>query len=167
MATNEHSYSSSSLQGPSSSSPILQVQLPPGFHFIPHDWQLIMHYLFCRTHELEPPEDINIPEINIYDHLPDDLKRNFYYGFEGDMYFYTRRKFIGERVERLVAGGRGFWKNTGKDDNIKISKDIVGIKKAFAYREENGKHATGWQMQEYRLKNTEADDVVLYKIYKN
>ncbi|KAL3850132.1 hypothetical protein ACJIZ3_012014 [Penstemon smallii] len=151
---------------------------PPGYHFIPTDEELIIHYLKKRVMN-EPIPYSNIREINLYKYNPQELTENFPHYGENEWLFFTprdRKYRNGTRPNR--AAGSGYWKATGADKAVHYMNTVVGTKKSLVFYE--GKppkgDKTNWIMHEYRVdgpnhirKNTNdmrLDDWVLCRIHK-
>ncbi|KAK4492388.1 hypothetical protein RD792_003193 [Penstemon davidsonii] len=151
---------------------------PPGYHFIPTDEELIIHYLKKRVMN-EPIPYSNIREINLYKYNPQELTENFpHYGENEWLFFSPRdRKYRnGNRPNR--AAGSGYWKATGADKAVHHMNAVVGTKKSLVFYQ--GKppkgDKTNWIMHEYRVQgpnhkreNThdmKLDDWVLCRLHK-
>lgn len=72
-----------------------------------------------------------------------------------EWYFFTprNRKYKnGQRPDR--AAGKGYWKATGADKQIKRNGETIGYQKALVFYDEKPKGVkTSWIMHEYRAKN--------------
>ena len=103
---------------------------------------------------------------------------------EKTWYFFTPRekKYLGgKRPNKSVAGELGYWKLTGKDDDVKHEGVCVGKKKTLSFfkgKQPSGQK-TNWKMQEFIIINTtnnnnnnvaqpsmRLDDWVICKIYQ-
>ncbi|XP_010938117.1 NAC domain-containing protein 2 [Elaeis guineensis] len=159
--------------------------LPPGFRFHPTDEELILHYLRNQAASLPCPVSI-IAEVDIYKFDPWELPAKAMFG-DREWYFFSprdRKYPNGMRPNRSAASG--YWKATGTDKPIRLSKgnENIGVKKALVFykgRPPKGVK-TNWIMHEYRLAEPEnsnrykpmrirdssmrLDDWVLCRIYK-
>ncbi|KAM0981146.1 hypothetical protein ACFX2J_014229 [Malus domestica] len=156
--------------------------LPPGYRFVPTDDELILHYLMRKVlNEQLPINRFRI--VNLYDHHPRDLTGDYNLIRESEWYFFTSRRRKYPRGGRPCrAADNGYWKATGKPDDIKDDNgQVIGSKRTLDYYEgKQGKGTkTDWKMHEYKLNketapsnqidgtNMKLDDCVLCKIYKN
>ncbi|KAG0578094.1 hypothetical protein M758_5G198200 [Ceratodon purpureus] len=139
----------------SSSVPLSQIDLPPGFRFHPTDEELVLHYLW-RKAESEMFSIPVITELDLYKHDPWDLPGKAIFG-EGEWYFFSprdRKYPNGARPNRAAASG--YWKATGTDRPVHTSRGTqqkIGVKKALVFykgRAPKGVKTT-WVMHEYRL----------------
>ncbi|XP_072958714.1 NAC transcription factor 29-like [Typha angustifolia] len=162
------------------------ASLPPGFRFHPTDEELVLHYLRNRTASKPCPVSI-IAEVDIYKFDPWDLPEKAVFG-DREWYFFSprdRKYPNGVRPNRAAASG--YWKATGTDKPIQMSKgnhENIGVKKALVFykgRPPKGLK-TNWIMHEYRLAEAQTsnnyrpmkfkdssmrlDDWVLCRIYK-
>ncbi|RZC59638.1 hypothetical protein C5167_006943 [Papaver somniferum] len=127
------------------------IRLPPGFRFHPTDEELVVQYLRRKVFLCPLPASI-IPEIDVSKFDPWDLPGDW----EQERYYFSTREAKyrnGNRTNR--ATGSGYWKATGLDKQILVSKGnvIVGMKKTLVFY--RGKPPSGtrtdWIMHEYRL----------------
>lgn len=139
----------------SSSVPLPQIDLPPGFRFHPTDEELVLHYLW-RKAESEMFSIPVITELDLYKYDPWDLPGKAIFG-EGEWYFFSprdRKYPNGARPNRAAASG--YWKATGTDRPVHTSRGTqqkIGVKKALVFykgRAPKGVKTT-WVMHEYRL----------------
>ncbi|XP_024367538.1 NAC transcription factor 32 isoform X1 [Physcomitrium patens] len=159
-----------------------QLRLPPGFRFHPTDEELVLHYLRRKANSgvFQIPV---IAEVDLYKFDPWDLPNKALFG-EREWYFFSprdRKYPNGARPNRAAASG--YWKATGTDKPIHMSKghSKVGVKKALVfYRGKAPKgEKTNWIMHEYRLaegvststhhprrNSSRLDDWVLCRIYE-
>ncbi|KAI3841834.1 hypothetical protein MKX03_032171 [Papaver bracteatum] len=127
------------------------IRLPPGFRFHPTDEELVVQYLRRKVFLCPLPASI-IPEIDVSKSDPWDLPGDW----EQERYYFSTREAKyrnGNRTNR--ATGSGYWKATGLDKQILVSKGnvIVGMKKTLVFyrgKPPNGTR-TDWIMHEYRL----------------
>ncbi|XP_008793367.1 NAC domain-containing protein 2-like [Phoenix dactylifera] len=159
--------------------------LPPGFRFHPTDEELIVHYLRNQAASVPCPVSI-IAEVDIYKFDPWELPAKAMFG-DREWYFFSprdRKYPNGMRPNRAAASG--YWKATGTDKPIRMSRGNgnIGVKKALVFykgRPPKGLK-TNWIMHEYRLAEAQSsnsykptrirdssmrlDDWVLCRIYK-
>nr|XP_043620379.1 NAC transcription factor 29-like [Erigeron canadensis] len=150
--------------------------LAPGYRFCPTDAELIVCYLKAKIEkDAYPP--CRIHEVNIYNHSPDDLARE-YRSCDNKWYFLTPRERQcpkGSRPNRKV-GNFGKWKAAQKDAAVlDVKGQEVGRKRSLNFLDENG-IKTSWLMQEYTTTHpnlpigtgpqTMLSNWVLCKIYK-
>ncbi|XP_062190647.1 NAC domain-containing protein 74-like [Phragmites australis] len=134
------------------------MHLPPGFGFHPSDTELISHYLKRKIHGQKIEYDL-IPEVDIYKHEPWDLPAKCSLPIKDNKwhFFASRdRKYpTGSRSNRATIAG--YWKSTGKDRAIKLSKRTLGTKKTLVFHE--GRPPSGrrteWIMHEYYIDENE------------
>lgn len=132
------------------------IRLPPGFRFHPTDEELVVQYLRRKVFAYPLPASI-IPEIDICKYEPWELPGDW----EQERYFFTTREAKyrnGNRPNR--ATGSGYWKATGLDKRILLSKtnQVVGMKKTLVFYRGKPSNATktDWIMHEYRLSDAAA-----------
>ncbi|XP_039119620.1 NAC domain-containing protein 83-like [Dioscorea cayenensis subsp. rotundata] len=138
------------------------VRLPPGFRFHPTDEELVDQYLKRKALGLTLPSFI-IPEIDLSEHDPWDLPGPM----EQEKYFFNLREAkyrTGSRNNRKTISG--YWKATGRDKPVVISKNnqVVGMKKVLVFYKGKPLHGskTIWIMHEYRLNSGLIDNMNSY-----
>ncbi|TXG49418.1 hypothetical protein EZV62_025293 [Acer yangbiense] len=128
--------------------------LAPGFRFHPTDEELVSYYLKRKV--INKPFHFNaIGEVDIYKNEPWDLAAySRLKTRDQEWYFFSaldKKYGNGARMNR--ATGRGYWKATGKDREIRRNAHLVGMKKTLVFH--NGRapdgQRTNWVMHEYRL----------------
>ncbi|KAK8967426.1 NAC domain-containing protein 7 [Platanthera guangdongensis] len=135
--------------------------VPPGFRFHPTEEELVGYYL--RRKITFQRFDIEvISDIDLYKIEPWDLQDKCRLGYEEqkEWYFFSHKdkKYpSGTRTNRATAAG--FWKATGRDKAILLSKSklMIGMRKTLVFyegRAPNGRKSD-WIMHEYRLQSTE------------
>ncbi|KAK8952513.1 NAC domain-containing protein 7 [Platanthera zijinensis] len=135
--------------------------VPPGFRFHPTEEELVGYYL--RRKIAFQRFDIEvISDIDLYKIEPWDLQDKCRLGYEEqkEWYFFSHKdkKYpSGTRTNRATAAG--FWKATGRDKAILLSKSklMIGMRKTLVFyegRAPNGRKSD-WIMHEYRLQSTE------------
>ncbi|GJN01230.1 hypothetical protein PR202_ga18477 [Eleusine coracana subsp. coracana] len=134
--------------------------VPPGFRFHPTEEELVGYYLARKVASQKIELDI-IQEVDLYRIEPWDLQAMCKYGGEqGEWYFfsYKDRKYpSGTRTNRATAAG--FWKATGRDKPVTMSRSgrVIGMRKTLVFykgRAPNGRK-THWIMHEYRLQSND------------
>ncbi|CAA2994957.1 NAC domain-containing 67-like [Olea europaea subsp. europaea] len=151
--------------------------LPPGFRFVPRDVELIDDYLIKKIRNEQLPRN-EIGVLNLYEFNPEQLAKDYKPAGPNEWYFFTprNRKYKnGQRPDR--AAGKGYWKATGADKQIKRNGETIGYQKALVFYDEKPKGVkTSWIMHEYRVNNLpprqrngpddmKLDDWVLCKVY--
>ncbi|KAK3141055.1 hypothetical protein QOZ80_4BG0329000 [Eleusine coracana subsp. coracana] len=134
--------------------------VPPGFRFHPTEEELVGYYLARKVASQKIELDI-IQEVDLYRIEPWDLQAMCKYGGEqGEWYFfsYKDRKYpSGTRTNRATAAG--FWKATGRDKPVTMSRSgrVIGMRKTLVFykgRAPNGRK-TDWIIHEYRLQSSD------------
>ncbi|KAL5800369.1 hypothetical protein ACOSQ4_033253 [Xanthoceras sorbifolium] len=134
--------------------------LAPGFRFHPTDEELVSYYLKRKV--INKPFRFNaIGEVDIYKNEPWELAAySRLKTRDQEWYFFSaldKKYGNGARMNR--ATGRGYWKATGKDREIRRATQLVGMKKTLVFH--NGRapdgQRTNWVMHEYRLVEDERD----------
>ncbi|KAK7246786.1 hypothetical protein RIF29_41656 [Crotalaria pallida] len=123
------------------------VNLPPGFRFLPTDEELVVHFLHRKASLLPFHPDV-IPDLNLCPYDPWELDGTAL-AEENQWYYYSRR------TQNRVTGS-GYWKPTGKEEAVVTSSSNkrVGLKKYFVFylgKAPAGGMKTNWIMQEYSL----------------
>ncbi|KAL5757860.1 hypothetical protein ACOSP7_020471 [Xanthoceras sorbifolium] len=156
-----------------------ELNLSPGYRFVPTDRVLIVDYLMKKVQNQRLSHHDIIIEDNIYKYNPWDLAVKYKPQEGHQWYFFTSRdrKYAkGNRPNR--AAGDGFWKATGVEKKIyNNKKDLIGVKSPLVFFK--GKppkgDKTNWLMHEYLVdkspprsssNNMRLNDCVLCKIYK-
>ncbi|KAE8726373.1 hypothetical protein F3Y22_tig00007043pilonHSYRG00094 [Hibiscus syriacus] len=109
--------------------------LPPGFRFSPDDVVLVDYYLRRKVYN-QPLAPHRIKDVQLYAYDPDTLTaisdNESFNGKVSEWYFFTsrdRRHPNGARPQRVA--GNGFWKATIADKEIRVGKNVVGLKKTL------------------------------------
>lgn len=144
----------------SANSTTTTTALAPGFRFHPTDEELVSYYLKRKV--INKPFHFNaIGEVDIYKNEPWDLAAfSRLKTRDQEWYFFSaldKKYGNGARMNR--ATGKGYWKATGKDREIRRNMVLVGMKKTLVFH--NGRapdgQRTNWVMHEYRLVDEERD----------
>ncbi|CAA6663128.1 unnamed protein product [Spirodela intermedia] len=136
--------------------------LPPGFRFRPTDEELVNYYLKRKINRLQIDLDI-IPEVDLYKSEPWELaEKSFLTGRDPEWYFFgprDRKYPNGLRTNRATRAG--YWKSTGKDRPVSCRSRVIGMKKTLVYYLGRAPHGTrtSWVMHEYRIHDSESDDL--------
>ncbi|KAL2324963.1 hypothetical protein Fmac_024021 [Flemingia macrophylla] len=134
------------------------TSLAPGFRFHPTDEELVIYYL-KRKVSGKPFRFDAISEVDIYRSEPWDLAdKSRLKTRDQEWYFFSaldKKYGNGGRMNR--ATGKGYWKATGNDRQVKHEERVAGLKKTLVFhsgRAPDGKR-TNWVMHEYRLSEEE------------
>ncbi|PKU60235.1 NAC domain-containing protein 104-like [Dendrobium catenatum] len=116
--------------------------LPPGFHFLPSDDELVNHFLHNKVTSLFPFHPSIIPTLDLHLFDPWDLHCKALNGAGNYWYFFTQRTHNRETPN-------GCWKQVGVDEPVKE----VGIRKTFVFKAGNGleEMKKDWVMDEFCL----------------
>lgn len=138
------------------------TSLAPGFRFHPTDEELVIYYL-KRKVSGKPFRFDAISEVDIYRSEPADLAdKSRLKTRDQEWYFFSaldKKYGNGGRMNR--ATGKGYWKATGNDRQVKHEERVVGLKKTLVFhsgRAPDGKR-TNWVMHEYRLTEKEMERI--------
>ncbi|KAL6848727.1 hypothetical protein ACP4OV_021310 [Aristida adscensionis] len=143
-----------------------ELQFPPGFHFVPTEYELVDVYLRRKIERLELPLNV-INEVDILDWQPGQLVEAYKRYGERKWYFFTRREPSQSNKENepsrkvRVPGGAATWKATGsvieirrkgKDGKPLGGGEVVGTKRVLIYHSTDPEEDGKWSMHEYLLK---------------
>ncbi|KAK1577213.1 hypothetical protein Q3G72_019841 [Acer saccharum] len=160
-----------------------ELQLPPGYRFVPSDSELIVDYLMKKLMNRRLLPNIII-DTNIYKYNPWDLAGMHESQGSNQWYFFTSRdRKYPKGIRPNRAAGDGYWKATGAEKKIyNDNHKVVGTKNSLVFCK--GKPPKGdktpWLMHEYLVhsatqskcnatsssNNMRLNDWVLCKIYK-
>lgn len=137
--------------------------MPPGFRFRPTHKELVEFLKRKVRGSIEMEHDI-ITEVDICKCEPWDLpEKGLLTGRDQEWYFFRRRnkKYTnGTTIQR--ASEAGYWKDTGKSDEI-MSSDMqpIGKRKSLTFYIGRPHRAsqTEWRMHEYHLVEEECGDL--------
>ncbi|KAJ8759160.1 hypothetical protein K2173_004167 [Erythroxylum novogranatense] len=134
--------------------------LAPGFRFHPTDEELVSYYLKRKVSN-KPVRFDCIAEVDIYKNEPWDLSdKSRLKTRDQEWYFFgalDKKYGNGARMNR--ATGRGYWKATGKDREVRGGSQVIAMKKTLVFHSGRapGGQRTNWVMHEYRLVDEELD----------
>ncbi|KAF5733713.1 NAC transcription factor NAM-A1 [Tripterygium wilfordii] len=136
--------------------------LAPGFRFHPTDEELVSYYLKRKVTK-KPVRFNAIAEVDIYKNEPWDLAgKSRFKTRDQEWYFFSaldKKYGNGARMNR--ATGKGYWKATGKDREVRHDSQVIAMKKTLVFhagRAPDGKR-TNWVMHEYRLIDEELEKI--------
>ncbi|XVF30040.1 hypothetical protein REPUB_Repub16aG0023000 [Reevesia pubescens] len=141
------------------------MKIPHGYHFLPTDQELIVHYLLNKVKREALSSDAVI-DCEIYGNDDKEPWKIFDQTSGEKVYVFTKLKKNGKarRVERRA--GLGTWKGQ-RTDLVKDSKNnLLGFKKLFVFqvKDSNNKSIAikngHWLMHEFSLPNAECDYVL-------
>ncbi|KAK8556388.1 hypothetical protein V6N13_064419 [Hibiscus sabdariffa] len=143
--------------------------IPPGFRFVPTDYELIQYYLSNKLKGQPLPCDKDIHEYEIYGEENKEPWNIFGETSSKTFYVFTklRKKGKGRRIDRIA--GSGTWKGQRTDPVMDSEKNHVGDRKLFVFEVKGRSKNDGkghWIMHEFSLINDDQlDDWVLCRIY--
>ncbi|KAG9443527.1 hypothetical protein H6P81_014867 [Aristolochia fimbriata] len=126
----------------------------PGFRFHPTDVEIICFHLKRKVIGKHPRRQV-IAEIDLYRLEPRELPSlSILQGGDKEYYFFTaldKKYGHGSRTNRATP--EGYWKTTGKDNQIYMGPRLVGARKTLVYHSGRAPHGerTNWVMHEFRL----------------
>uniref|UniRef100_M1DD44 NAC domain protein n=1 Tax=Solanum tuberosum TaxID=4113 RepID=M1DD44_SOLTU len=130
--------------------------LPIGFHFVPTDEELNMYLKLKGSNGYILPGIFT--DLDIYQYEPHELSGFVEEHWNGRMYFFTlaKKKFgNGNKLERNLHSGKGYWKSTQARKDIVKNNNIIGTKTPLAYIKSSPNNSKGkktsWLMSEYRF----------------
>uniref|UniRef100_A0A0E0HKW6 NAC domain-containing protein n=1 Tax=Oryza nivara TaxID=4536 RepID=A0A0E0HKW6_ORYNI len=139
-----------------------QLQLPPGYHFVPTDEELVDFYLRGKIEGRDPPRRF-ISEENIMRYDPQKLIEK-YKGYGEDRWYFfmvrepSKTKKKDEPNRKVVVDGveEGSWSATGSVVQIHSTKEtnrkaIIGSKRVLTYKSARSAENDMWSMHEYVL----------------
>ncbi|CAL1386968.1 unnamed protein product [Linum trigynum] len=136
--------------------------LAPGFRFHPTDEELVSYYLKRKVGN-KPVRFNAIAEVDIYKNEPWELAdKSRLKSRDQEWYFFSaldKKYGNGARMNR--ATGRGYWKATGKDREIRRDHQLIAMKKTLVFHSGRapGGQRTNWVMHEYRLVEEELERI--------
>ncbi|KAI3848463.1 hypothetical protein MKX03_031730 [Papaver bracteatum] len=156
----------------------IQYYIAPGFKFLPSNDELVFIYLKRKIQDPEGFQPPFIPEMKIYDYLPQKLLGTythaclwlFYFfwfksiGVHKDAYFFTprnKRHENGSRAARSVKGGPGYWRAGPPKKEIKgVDGRTAAVKNSLRFFQGKSKtDGTDWQMKEFFMCSDEKEKV--------
>ncbi|KAL4388764.1 hypothetical protein GQ457_09G014190 [Hibiscus cannabinus] len=147
------------------------ARIPPGFRFVPTDYELIQYYLSNKSKGHPLPCDKHIHEREIYGNENKEPWNIFRETACKPFYVFTKLKKNGKgrRIDRMA--GSGTWKGQRTDPVMDSEKNHVGDRKLFVFevkgRSNSNNDGKGhWIMHEFSLINdNQLDNWVLCRIY--
>ncbi|KAK8556510.1 hypothetical protein V6N13_064538 [Hibiscus sabdariffa] len=145
------------------------ARIPPGFRFVPTDYELIRYYLWNKSKGQPLPCDKDIHEYEIYGEKNKEPWNIFGETWSKTFYVFTklRKKGKGRRIDRIA--GSGTWKGQRTDPVMDSEKNHVGDRKLFVFEVKGRSNNDGkghWIMHEFSLINDDQlDNWVLCRIY--
>ncbi|KAL4386469.1 hypothetical protein GQ457_09G014300 [Hibiscus cannabinus] len=147
------------------------ARIPPGFRFVPTDYELIQYYLSNKLKGHPLPCDKHIHEREIYGNENKEPWNIFRETACKPFYVFTKlkKKGKGRRIDRIA--GSGTWKGQRTDPVMDSEKNHVGDRKLFVFevkgRSNSNNDGKGhWIMHEFSLINDDQlDNWVLCRIY--
>ncbi|KAL4379616.1 hypothetical protein GQ457_02G042060 [Hibiscus cannabinus] len=147
------------------------ARIPPGFRFVPTDYELIQYYLSNKSKGHPLPCDKHIHEREIYGNENKEPWNIFRETACKPFYVFTKlkKKGKGRRIDRIA--GSGTWKGQRTDPVMDSEKNHVGDRKLFVFevkgRSNSNNDGKGhWIMHEFSLINdNQLDNWVLCRIY--
>ncbi|CAN1238546.1 NAC domain containing protein 50, partial [Linum grandiflorum] len=136
--------------------------LAPGFRFHPTDEELVIYYLKRKVGN-KPVRFNAIAEVDIYKNEPWELAdKSRLKSRDQEWYFFSaldKKYGNGARMNR--ATGKGYWKATGKDREIRRDNQLLAMKKTLVFHSGRapGGQRTNWVMHEYRLVDEELEKI--------
>ncbi|CAN1828371.1 NAC domain containing protein 50 [Linum perenne] len=136
--------------------------LAPGFRFHPTDEELVIYYLKRKVGN-KPVRFNAIAEVDIYRNEPWELAdKSRLKSRDQEWYFFSaldKKYGNGARMNR--ATGKGYWKATGKDREIRRDNQLLAMKKTLVFHSGRapGGQRTNWVMHEYRLVDEELERI--------
>ncbi|CAL4911203.1 unnamed protein product [Urochloa decumbens] len=141
---------------------VLQLNFPPGYHFVPTETELLDIYLRRKIEGQALPLGV-VNEVAILDWQPGSLVEAYKGYGESKWYFFTVREPSSSNKEKepdrkvRVPGVKATWKATGSvvpfpaadDDDEEL---IVGTKRVLIYQSSDPEEDGMWSMHEYILK---------------
>ncbi|XP_066350563.1 NAC domain-containing protein 2-like [Miscanthus floridulus] len=117
----------------------LELNLPPGYHFLPTDDELVVHYLRPRlanaNHHLPLPIFVHERILNYH---PDKLIEKYRNYGEGRWFFFTdrERKHLGGNRPNRTTPDNGHWNATGSIRPIRSAGGVlVGCRRTLVFYE--------------------------------
>lgn len=148
------------------------MEIPLCYRFDPTDEEIILHYLYNKTHGFPLSSSSAVIECDLYDET-DGWKKFFEATRETTLYFFTKlrkKSEKGSRAER--ATGSGTWRSQSDKDlyNGGDRRQPIGYKRSFTFIPKKTAEKGKWVMKEYRLHESllmnKKSDLVFCRIKK-
>ncbi|RCV44659.1 hypothetical protein SETIT_9G392600v2 [Setaria italica] len=112
------------------------VNLPPGYHFLPTDAELVLHYLRPRLTNHQLPLPTFFDERILHYH-PDRLIEKYREYGEDRWFFFTKRerKHEGGSRPNRATPDNGHWNATGSPRRIRSGRALVGRVRTLVFYE--------------------------------
>ncbi|XP_031265997.1 NAC transcription factor 56-like [Pistacia vera] len=148
------------------------MEIPLCYRFDPTDEEIILHYLYNKTHGFPLSSSSAMIDCDLYDET--DAWKNFFKATrETTLYFFTKlrkKSEKGSRVER--ATGSGTWRTQGDEHlyNGGDRRQHIGYKRSLTFIPKKTEEKGKWVMKEYRLHDSllrnKKSDLVVCRIKK-
>ncbi|WVZ93044.1 hypothetical protein U9M48_039061 [Paspalum notatum var. saurae] len=144
--------------------------LPPGYHFLPEDKEIVGCYLVPRIlgKSLPPSEILDVDPLSA---PPPVLLKRHGRKLGQDAFFFAEGQAMsskGSRQKRTCAGG-GTWQGQTTGEAMRVrgcDMDVEWRKKSFNFHEDDKKGSTGWVMHEYAVTAPPKLAASLLRVYR-
>ncbi|KAJ0100251.1 hypothetical protein Patl1_20832 [Pistacia atlantica] len=127
------------------------MEIPLCYRFHPTDEEIILHYLYNKTHGFPLSSSSAVIEFDLYDET-DAWEKFFEARTETTLYFFTKLRKKSEkssRVERATGGGT--WRTQGDEDLYNGGdRKHIGYKRSLTFIPKKTEEKGKWVMKEYR-----------------
>ncbi|WVZ93046.1 hypothetical protein U9M48_039062 [Paspalum notatum var. saurae] len=144
--------------------------LPPGYHFLPEDKEIVGCYLVPRIlgQSLPPSEILDVDPLSA---PPPVLLKRHGRKLGQDAFFFAEGQAMsskGSRQKRSCAGG-GTWQGQTTGEAMRVrccDMDVEWRKKSFNFHEDDKNGSTGWVMHEYAVTAPPKLAASLLRVYR-